>query len=44
VGSFEREPSAADDRVSCIDFRQDELDEQLPTYSPEWSATAAKPD
>jgi len=29
VGGFEREPSAAEDRVSCIDFRQDELDEQL---------------
>ena len=29
VGGFEREPSAADDRVSCLDFRQDELDEQL---------------
>ncbi len=29
VGGFEREPSAVDDRISCIDFRQDELDEQL---------------
>ena len=29
VGGFEREPSAIEDRVSCLDFRQDELDEQL---------------
>ncbi|GAB3542142.1 sialate O-acetylesterase [Spirosoma fluminis] len=29
VGGFEREPGASDDRVSCLDFRQDALDEQL---------------
>ncbi len=29
VGGFERPPGAVDDRVSCLDFRQDELDEQL---------------
>ncbi|GAB4021578.1 sialate O-acetylesterase [Spirosoma koreense] len=29
VGGFERQPGAADDRVSCIDFRQASLDEQL---------------
>lgn len=28
-GGFERVPSATDDRVSCIDFRQDSLSEQL---------------
>ncbi|SFD27611.1 sialate O-acetylesterase [Spirosoma endophyticum] len=29
VGGFQREPGAADDRVSCLDFRQNSLDEQL---------------
>ncbi|WP_077921696.1 sialate O-acetylesterase [Spirosoma sp. 209] len=29
VGGFEREPGADEDRVSCVDFRQDALDEQL---------------
>lgn len=28
-GGFERVPSAIDDRVSCVDFRQDSLSEQL---------------
>ncbi|MBC3787839.1 sialate O-acetylesterase [Spirosoma utsteinense] len=28
-GGFERVPSSVDDRVSCIDFRQDSLSEQL---------------
>ena len=29
VGGFERVPGAIDDRVSCVDFRQDSLSEQL---------------
>ncbi len=29
VGGFQRVPGAADDRVSCVDFRQDSLSEQL---------------
>ncbi|QJW88868.1 DUF11 domain-containing protein [Spirosoma taeanense] len=29
VGGFEREPGAEEDRVSCVDFRQNNLDEQL---------------
>ena len=28
-GGFERIPNTADDRVSCVDFRQDDLSEQL---------------
>ena len=28
-GGFERIPNTADDRVSCVDFRQDMLNEQL---------------
>ncbi len=28
-GGFERIPNTADDRVSCVDFRQDDLTEQL---------------
>ena len=29
VGGFQRVPDAVDDRVSCVDFRQDSLSEQL---------------
>jgi uncharacterized repeat protein (TIGR01451 family) len=29
VGGFEREPGADEDRVSCVDFKQDALEEQL---------------
>ena len=29
MGGFQRVPNAADDRVSCVDFRQDSLSEQL---------------